>query len=165
MPKKGPSKKEAPARERYSPPLPPSWPPLTPRLPSEELVVETVLSSQILTISNFFTTKLCKTYLNFIRQSISLTTTPGIPKRGEAVRVNDRSSIYDLQFAQKLWEDSGLKDVVEREGGGEDGGRSLWGGEVLGLSPNIRIYRYSKGQFFNKHCKLAPNFSLVIPYK
>jgi len=26
-----------------------------------------------------------------------------------------------------------------------------WGGEVVGLSPNIRIYRYSKGQFFDKH--------------
>jgi len=29
----------------------------------------------------------------------------------------------------------------------------LWGGEVLGLNPNIRIYRYSKGQFFDQHCR------------
>lgn len=27
------------------------------------------------------------------------------------------------------------------------------GGEVVGLSPNIRIYRYSKGQYFDCHCK------------
>ena len=33
----------------------------------------------------------------------------------------------------------------EREG--------LWGGEVLGLNSNIRIYRYSKGQYFDQHCK------------
>lgn len=28
------------------------------------------------------------------------------------------------------------------------------GGEVVGLNPNIRIYRYTKGQFFDVHCKL-----------
>jgi len=27
------------------------------------------------------------------------------------------------------------------------------GGEVVGLNPNIRIYRYSPGQFFDAHCK------------
>ena len=30
--------------------------------------------------------------------------------------------------------------------------KKLFGGEPLGLNPNIRIYRYSKGQFFAKHC-------------
>lgn len=29
--------------------------------------------------------------------------------------------------------------------------RVLFGGEPLGLNPNIRVYRYSKGQFFAKH--------------
>jgi hypothetical protein len=28
------------------------------------------------------------------------------------------------------------------------------GGEVVGLNPNIRIYRYRPGQFFDAHCKL-----------
>lgn len=27
----------------------------------------------------------------------------------------------------------------------------LWGGEVLGLNSNIRIYRYREGQFFDRH--------------
>lgn len=27
------------------------------------------------------------------------------------------------------------------------------GGEPVGLSPNIRVYRYSKGQFFDCHCR------------
>lgn len=27
------------------------------------------------------------------------------------------------------------------------------GGEVVGLNPSIRIYRYTKGQFFDQHCK------------
>lgn len=33
--------------------------------------------------------------------------------------------------------------------------RVLFGGEPLGLNPNIRVYRYSKGQFFAKHCKYS----------
>lgn len=27
------------------------------------------------------------------------------------------------------------------------------GGDVVGLNPSIRIYRYSKGQFFDRHCR------------
>jgi hypothetical protein len=27
------------------------------------------------------------------------------------------------------------------------------GGEPIGLNPNIRVYRYSKGQYFDCHCK------------
>ena len=29
------------------------------------------------------------------------------------------------------------------------------GGEVVGLNPNIRVYRYGKGQFFDCHCEHA----------
>jgi hypothetical protein len=29
--------------------------------------------------------------------------------------------------------------------------QDLFGGEILGLNPNIRIYRYSEGQFFDQH--------------
>lgn len=113
--------------------------------------METILPMQILTIPKFFTATLCETYLHFASRSLNLTTTPGKPKRGEAVRVNDRISMYDLGFAERLWSETGLKDLVAREAG-EDGGKELWGGEVIGLSPNIRVYRYSKGQFFDKHC-------------
>ncbi|KAG0131964.1 hypothetical protein HOY82DRAFT_314335 [Tuber indicum] len=163
MPKKGSAKnKEVPTRERYSPPPPPSWPPLTPVIPFEDLTVETILPTQILTIPKFFTATLCNTYLNFASQSLDLTTTPGNPKRGEAVRVNDRISIYDLGFAERLWNETGLKDLVAREAG-EDGRQELWGGEVVGLSPNIRVYRYSKGQFFDKHYDDTASFSVGDP--
>lgn len=30
--------------------------------------------------------------------------------------------------------------------------KTLWGGEVCGLNPRIRVYRYGKGQFFGQHC-------------
>lgn len=39
---------------------------------------------------------------------------------------------------------------------------SIRGGEVLGLSPNIRIYRYSPGQFFDAHCKLLHRPPLLL---
>jgi hypothetical protein len=35
------------------------------------------------------------------------------------------------------------------------------GGEVIGLNPSIRIYRYTKGQFFDCHCKTSSHFSFI----
>ncbi|GAB7328518.1 hypothetical protein MBLNU13_g00480t1 [Cladosporium sp. NU13] len=123
----------------------PNWPPLTPVLPADSLTLETLLPNQIVTISNLWTSTLCAKYVAFLR-SLPLATTPGIPKKGDAVRVNDRFQIDDAVFAQRLWSETGLSEVV---GSVED--QKLWGGEVLGLNPNIRIYRYSKGQFFDQH--------------
>lgn len=85
-------------------------------------------------------------------------TTPGKPKKGDAVRVNDRFQIDDPAFAERLWSGTALKNLITGRAG--DGGfdltepqcQDLWGGEVIGLNPNIRIYRYSKGQFFDQHC-------------
>lgn len=128
---------------------PPNWPPLHPLLPADSLTLETVLPSQILTISNLWTSTLCAKYVAFLK-SLPLSTTPGVPKKGDAVRVNDRFQIEDASFANRLWLETGLKDVVSQV---EDPVR-LWGGEVIGLNPNIRIYRYSKGQFFDQHCGL-----------
>lgn len=59
--------------------------------------------------------------------------------------------VEDWGFAERLWKETGLKSVVT-----EGEGRELdWGGEVMGLNPRIRIYRYGKGQFFGQHCKLS----------
>lgn len=93
-------------------------------------------------------------------------TTPGArPKKGDAVRVNDRFQVDDGGFAERLWAETGLRGLVMREGGigegdeqGEkgdcEGDGGLWGGEVVGLNPSIRVYRYTPGQFFAKHCEL-----------
>ena len=90
------------------------------------------------------------------------------------MRVNDRFQIQDGRFAEMLWEGTGLGGLICRGGvegcdgydGYEDGDgegkeeerkkrmKELWGGEPLGLNANIRIYRYSKGQFFAQHCML-----------
>ena len=139
-----PSKATTNSSEPIKPPAP-NWPPLTPLIPADQLYVETFVPDQILIIRNFFTSKLCKDYTSYLSQ-LPLATTPGKPKRGEATRVNDRFQIDDPLFATQLWEQTPLRHLVEQY---ED--QSAWKGEVLGLNPNIRIYRYRPGQFFDQH--------------
>ncbi|RYN34679.1 hypothetical protein AA0112_g5289 [Alternaria arborescens] len=150
----GASSRPAPSSEPAR--QPPNWPAFTPLVPQEDLALQEVLHKQIVTIPNFFTASLCKTYVSFL-SSLPLTTTPGKPKKGDAVRVNDRYQIDDPAFAERLWSQTGLRKLVS--GDVEEGAlglsveqrKDLWGGEVLGLNQNIRIYRYSKGQFFDQH--------------
>ncbi|PIA88978.1 hypothetical protein CB0940_07630 [Cercospora beticola] len=129
----------------------PDWPPLKPLLPAADLTVETLLENQILTIPRFWTSTLCKNYVSFL-STLPLTTTPGKPKKGEAVRVNGRFQINDPVFAEQLWSGTALKELVTNyTAEGDHEGNELWSGDVIGLNPNIRIYRYSKGQFFDQH--------------
>jgi hypothetical protein len=123
----------------------PDWPSLKSGITADSLYVETLLEDQILIIRNLFSAKLCRSYVAFLA-SLPLTTTPGTPKRGQAVRVNDRFQIDDPKFAQQLWEQTPLKHLVESY---EQ--QSVWRGEVIGLNPNIRVYRYRPGQFFDQH--------------
>lgn len=123
----------------------PNWPPFAPLVPAHSLYIDTLVPDQILIIRNLFTAKLCKDYVSFL-SSLPLTTTPGKPKRGEATRVNDRFQIDDPWFARRLWEQTPLQHLVRTY---ED--QSTWKGDVLGLNPNIRIYRYRPGQFFDQH--------------
>lgn len=123
----------------------PNWPPLKPVLEASQLYVEETLKDQILVVPSLFTANLCKTYVSFL-STLPLTTTPGKPKRGEATRVNDRFQIEDATFADRLWNDTALKAIVE-----SNTDPNIWGGEVVGLNKNIRIYRYRPGQFFDQH--------------
>ncbi|KAG9258707.1 uncharacterized protein F5Z01DRAFT_212429 [Emericellopsis atlantica] len=146
MPKPSKSSKSKPPVQQQPSAKPPSWPPFKPPLPVAYLQPEYHPQTQkIALISSFFPRSLCRDYVSFLR-TLPLVTTPGKPKRGEAVRVNDRFQVEDPEFARRLWEDTGLKNVVA-DGDWKD----EWGGEVVGLSPNIRIYRYSKGQYFDCH--------------
>lgn len=125
-------------------PAQPKWPSLTPLVPTLDLSLETLLEDQILVIRNLFTSTLCKNYIAYLA-TLPLTTTPGKPKRGEAVRVNDRFQVEDGAFAELLWEKTALQHLVSSQD------TRLWAGQVLGLNPNIRIYRYKPGQFFDQH--------------
>ncbi|EPS29739.1 hypothetical protein PDE_04689 [Penicillium oxalicum 114-2] len=161
-------------------PTAPNWPPLRPLLPAADLHLTSLVQDQIYLIRNFLPATLCKTYTAFL-SSLPLTTTPGRPKKDEAVRVNDRFQIEDARFAESLWSGTALRELVterfredddleDTDTHGEDSIsdqdhnaigqasesqsqqlRHTWGGTPLGLNPNIRIYRYSKGQFFAQH--------------
>ncbi|KAI2604779.1 uncharacterized protein GGS25DRAFT_524271 [Hypoxylon fragiforme] len=141
------------AQSSSKPPLaaaapPPNWPPFKPALPVVQLTPEAPipgLENKIILLRNFWPKNLCRDYVNFLK-TLPLTTTPGRPKRGEAVRVNDRFQVEDPRFSRRLWLETGLQDALL-----EESVRSLWGGEVVGLNPNIRVYRYSKGQYFDCH--------------
>ncbi|KAI1077483.1 hypothetical protein F5B20DRAFT_592805 [Whalleya microplaca] len=127
---------------------PPSWPPFKPALPVVHLSLDAPVpgfEDTIVLLRNFWPKNLCRDYVNFLR-SLPLTTTPGRPKRGEALRVNDRFQTDDPQFAQRFWLETGLKDAVLDESFSH-----LWGGRVVGLNPNIRVYRYTKDQYFDAH--------------
>lgn len=182
MPKPKPKKsdqKPQPQPQTRQPPTP-NWPPLRPLLPSTDLHLTPLVHDQIYLIRNFLPASLCKTYASFL-SALPLTTTPGRPKKDEAVRVNDRFQVEDARFAENLWGGTALRELVmerfdededadgygeevgseeEQEGKEEDEAeqakahklRETWGGQPLGLNPNIRIYRYSKGQFFAQHC-------------
>ncbi|KAJ5577061.1 Prolyl 4-hydroxylase alpha subunit [Penicillium sp. DV-2018c] len=170
---------KTPQQNQKPPSTSPNWPPLRPLLPTTDLTLTPLLPSQIYLIRNFLPSTLCKTYASFLA-SLLLTTTPGTPKKDEALRVNDRFQIDDARFAEMLWSTTALKHLVTTLGeyeynpdeDAEDGGippavteraRQLWGGEPLGLNPNIRIYRYSKGQFFGQHYDDANNVTLPPP--
>ena len=124
---------------------PPAWPTLKPLVPAVDLHLETLLEDQIVVIYKFFTKALCQRYVSFL-SNLPMVTTPGKPKKGEALRVNDRYQVHDPNFAKLLYESACLKDLIHRS-------PHDWGGQVLGLNPNIRIYRYTHGQFFAQHCE------------
>ncbi|KAH0536733.1 hypothetical protein FGG08_006405 [Glutinoglossum americanum] len=136
----------------------PDWPRLQPLVPSTDLSIQTLLPNQIILIPNLLTPTLCRAYVSFL-SALPLSTTPSKPKKGdEALRINDRYQVDDPAFAKRLWEETALKGLVLGSGGGEEDEtmtdeerRLLWGGEVVGLNPNIRVYRYRKGQFFAQH--------------
>ena len=134
----------------------PNWP-IIKNCEQDNLRLDKVLNNQVYTISRLWPASLCKEYVSFL-QNLPLTTTPGKPKKGEAVRVNDRFQVDDPEFAECLYSSTSLKQLIENPT--IDGQQlskvdrdTLWGGEVLGLNSNIRVYRYSKGQYFDQHCK------------
>ncbi|KAL4778757.1 hypothetical protein BJX76DRAFT_352357 [Aspergillus varians] len=178
MPKPKASKKDLPRQPQSQPQQQaPNWPPLRPLIPSSDLVLESLLPDQIYLIRNFLPASLCKTYVSFL-SSLPLITTPGKPKKGDAVRVNDRFQIQDATFAENLWRGTALRELVtnpvvaeeeeeeEEEEGNAEGGRPMkevWGGDPLGLNANIRVYRYSPGQFFAQHYDDSNTLSFLSP--
>lgn len=102
---------------------PPSWPQFKPPLPVTDLALEPLeqCPEKVVLVHHFWPKSLCQSYVSFLR-GLSLATTPGRPKRGEAVRVNDRFQVEDAVFARRLWLDTGLQDALQHD----DEKRGLW---------------------------------------
>lgn len=110
MPKPKPKPQKQPKTQPSPAPTtgPPSWPPIKHALPLHA-EPHPAAPDKILLVPNFFPPSLCRTYLSFVR-GLSLATTPGKPKRGDAVRVNDRFQVDDEAFAARLFD--GIKGVL-----------------------------------------------------
>ena len=110
----------------------PDWPALKPLLPVSDLSLSTIVDSQIIVIRSFWTSTLCKNYVSFLK-SLPLTTTPGKPNKGDALRFNDRFQVSDEVFANRLWTETGLRELVcgdveenEEQGLSLEDRRELW---------------------------------------
>ena len=58
------TKESAAVAAPSNPIIKPNWPPFKPLLPTSDLSLEVVAPNQIVTISNFWTSTLCKTYVS-----------------------------------------------------------------------------------------------------
>lgn len=122
MPRKEKSRPIAQTSVTSTPQLP-DWPAFKPSLPIANLTLEPPASAfedKLLVLRNFFPKSLCRDYVTFF-QGLPLATTPGRPKRGEAVRVNDRFQVDDFRFAQRLWLETGLREALL-----DDSVKHLW---------------------------------------
>jgi hypothetical protein len=132
-PKKTPPPK---SKAKTSLPIPPpDWPAFKPLLSPTDLSLSTLIDSQIVTIQNFWTSTLCKNYVQFLK-ALPLTTTPGKPKKGEALRFNDRFQVQDEVFANRLWMETGLRELLLGEVEGYEGG----GGEGMSLEQRRELW-------------------------
>lgn len=120
MPKPKGANKQTACPAPPPPPPPPSWPVFKPPLPVAHLEPETLLDDRVALLRHFWPKSLCRDYVSFLR-ALPLTTTPGRPRRGEAARVNDRFQVTDQGFADRLWAETGLREVLLG-----DAYRSLW---------------------------------------
>ena len=116
----------------------PEWPSFDTFTHSLICSVNVVHPNHIITIPNFWSSKLCSRYISFL-STLQLSTTPAKAKRGDAVRVNDRFQVQDSLFAERLWSETVLRDIVLENSDTNDltltdnERRKLWKGDVVSL--------------------------------
>ncbi|OJT14608.1 hypothetical protein TRAPUB_8854 [Trametes pubescens] len=120
--------------------------------PKEGLECRAILEDQILLIDDFFSPEECKAYVKFI-DSLPLELTPP-KKRGEAERVNHRMSIPSVDFAQRMHAvlaphlpEFPYPAWAKRPSGAATNARR----PAHSLNSNIRVYKYTQGQYFGPH--------------
>ncbi|ODV70660.1 uncharacterized protein CYBJADRAFT_170064 [Cyberlindnera jadinii NRRL Y-1542] len=117
------------------------------RLPSSLFYTEGDFSSvrelhpQVIVIDNFYSKRYAKELVTAFN-SLPLETTPLKKSKNYAARVNDRLSVEDRDASTNLW--NHLKRTLQLHRLDQFDGAKC-------LSSNIRVYRYTKGQYFDKH--------------
>ncbi|KAL1742260.1 hypothetical protein HDZ31DRAFT_43666 [Schizophyllum fasciatum] len=140
--KKSQAKEAGPSQASAPSPAPPlTFPDISEK---DWMHVETFLEDQIILIKNFLTASECKAYTQFI-ENLPLELTPP-KKRGEASRVNYRFSTTSSDFAQRLHEvlTPHLPPFPHPVRGGTPR-------LPHSMNSNIRMYKYTKGQYFGQH--------------
>ncbi|KAF8321297.1 hypothetical protein DL93DRAFT_2130800 [Clavulina sp. PMI_390] len=125
-----------------SPETPLAWPVVSRKDYVEAEVLE---QDQIIVIADFLSPDECASFARFVAKQ-ALTTTPPA-KRGEADRVNDRISIQSENFAQSLYR--ALEPHVSHLASFQT--HLSPAAQPVALNQNIRLYRYSDGQYFGPH--------------
>ncbi|TFK27357.1 hypothetical protein FA15DRAFT_701965 [Coprinopsis marcescibilis] len=132
--------------------------------PKEDLDCRTVLDDQILIVDDFLSPYECKEYIKFI-DSLPLELTPP-KKRGEAERVNHRFSVLSLDFSEKLhalltphlpsfpYPTSMPRRVAAQL-------ESNCMRHPRSFNSNIRVYKYTPGQYFGPHYDEAVKDSIT----
>ncbi|KAG8977628.1 hypothetical protein FRC05_000884 [Tulasnella sp. 425] len=118
------------------------WPSISQK---DYLEVDVFEPDQILLIHNFLDPAECKAFCSFL-EKLPLVVTPAA-KRGEADRVNDRISIPSPSFAESLWTALGphVGNIPSFQSHLSPPARAS------AFNSNIRLYRYSEGQYFGAH--------------
>ncbi|KAG7903306.1 hypothetical protein KL935_000838 [Ogataea polymorpha] len=112
---------------------------------------ESVVPAQLFTISNFWSAKQCQDLICSIQESLDLETTPVIKSKLYASRVNDRACIRDPVNAGLIYDY--FQKILKFKIG--QGPVEEWIVQEMesseAFNPDLRFYRYSKGQYFGKH--------------
>ena len=127
------------------------------------LEINQVLASQILLIPDFFPVKTCIEWVRYL-QSGNIPLAPTLPARkGEAQRTNHRFSVNDEVFAAALWEETGLRDILQEEKNVpffRSSGKK--GAKPVGLNPNIRVSRCNKVRTHSIHHSDLMEYALIF---
>ena len=115
----------------------------------------------LIIIDDFFskaTLKRWTAFLNAPDTPIKLESSPPA-KTGEALRTNSRFQIDDANFADSLWTETALRELVAED---ERFKSKFKGRKPAGLNSNIRIYRYDKGNQFKSPSRRCQSRNVVL---
>lgn len=99
-------------------------------------------SNDLFTVSQFLTEEECEAFIKVAEARGLQHQGSGGPAKGEAFRDNERLSDQNPILANNLWK-SGFENLFTNI--------VVQGKVAVGLNPNIRLYRYSRGQRFGPH--------------